>query len=991
MADTSGGVVIELLFKTNAGQILGEISGGAIKSGDDLDRLLTSSDRVTVQFNKSNAELNRAVGQFNETGAAIERLSAKTGQGVRAVDLHRVSLGMDNEAGKDFAFTINKGNQEVEGSLGPLRAATTASRERSESLTQESERNLEVGDSAKNAGQAISDMARRATTQTQAEAGAIQELRGYIADLKLQIEQAPPELLPGLTAQLRQANFELNEMTGKGLKNMRTEHRALSFQLRGTTEALFAMSLLLGSLSTQEDEHAGHMAKFKRDLIESSQSALGVAFALHFMGGRIGELAGPIGISVGALTLLMELMRDTNEESKKAAEEGLKMFTDRLEYVGGLQQPKVLGNIKEELKIINDLLSEQGEELKKNTSILFTGEDLIKGNTKEVVAAIDAEKKRTDLTDAQKDALKEYQSELEKRIAREEMKIRERITSTTVDEMSRIGELNAQIDLRNKELQTGIDTDTKSILTLEQRRDITDEVRELERQRKEIMMSTVEWQRKEVNELERTRSEQIADGKSIETVNTQYVSSLQLIMKQTTDLDLQKEIREKIVAIQGEELTHLKEVLDSNGMTSEAYVKQLEAIRSATTDSQRRRVIEMLIGDEIRNQTERIIAQNDARRGLVLLALKLDQEATKEQYAQKQLAEEARHKKVLDDIAEEERKALGIPKELVTVTPETPEGRHAREEEDKLHAKDITQITIERESEIEKIRAEAVTNEEERVRAKYYAETTEILKLVDAGLMDEIVGRERIRLLRVQEQREVNDLEMQNLDNVMSSVDLIGNNLKKAFKLSGDDFLSKMIGALKVALDISKALKSFSSKGGGGLPGLLGIFGSFLGIFGLFDEGGYTGSGDRQEPAGIVHKGEIVFEKPIVDKNKNFLLSLRDAMKGQHMVMHNPTRHSYYDGGLVVGPSMDSGRVALATAHASAARNSVDMEPLIAEIQRLRSENRALSSETAKYLENLVKVNSGVLEGRFDIDNGKGFFQREADENARREKARSVD
>ncbi|NHX33896.1 hypothetical protein HA388_28255, partial [Escherichia coli] len=38
-------------------------------------------------------------------------------------------------------------------------------------------------------------------------------------------------------------------------------------------------------------------------------------------------------------------------------------------------------------------------------------------------------------------------------------------------------------------------------------------------------------------------------------------------------------------------------------------------------------------------------------------------------------------------------------------------------------------------------------------------------------------------------------------------------------------------------------------------------FGNFLGIKPGFARGGFTGAGDKYEPAGVVHKGEFVFTK----------------------------------------------------------------------------------------------------------------------------------
>jgi|GEM_PF-6506999 len=47
-----------------------------------------------------------------------------------------------------------------------------------------------------------------------------------------------------------------------------------------------------------------------------------------------------------------------------------------------------------------------------------------------------------------------------------------------------------------------------------------------------------------------------------------------------------------------------------------------------------------------------------------------------------------------------------------------------------------------------------------------------------------------------------------------------------------------------------------------------------------FSEGGYTGRGDKHEPAGTVHKGEIVIDKKTTDKNYGALMSMYGALKG---------------------------------------------------------------------------------------------------------------
>ncbi|MBB3944759.1 hypothetical protein GGQ73_000684 [Rhizobium skierniewicense] len=61
----------------------------------------------------------------------------------------------------------------------------------------------------------------------------------------------------------------------------------------------------------------------------------------------------------------------------------------------------------------------------------------------------------------------------------------------------------------------------------------------------------------------------------------------------------------------------------------------------------------------------------------------------------------------------------------------------------------------------------------------------------------------------------------------------------------------------------------FSGGGGGGLGSIFSMLGGGGGKFpsapgGLFAEGGYTGDGGKYQPAGVVHKGEYVFDKAAV-------------------------------------------------------------------------------------------------------------------------------
>lgn len=74
-----------------------------------------------------------------------------------------------------------------------------------------------------------------------------------------------------------------------------------------------------------------------------------------------------------------------------------------------------------------------------------------------------------------------------------------------------------------------------------------------------------------------------------------------------------------------------------------------------------------------------------------------------------------------------------------------------------------------------------------------------------------------------------------------------------------DKFLNTLIEAVIQATLLGKGpLAGIFGGGGGG-----GLFSGIGKLFG-FDEGGYTGNGGKHEPAGVVHKGEYVFDQQAV-------------------------------------------------------------------------------------------------------------------------------
>lgn len=109
--------------------------------------------------------------------------------------------------------------------------------------------------------------------------------------------------------------------------------------------------------------------------------------------------------------------------------------------------------------------------------------------------------------------------------------------------------------------------------------------------------------------------------------------------------------------------------------------------------------------------------------------------------------------------------------------------------------------------------------------------------------------------------------------------------------VAGENFAGVMAN---VAQQIAKAALQAALFGQGPMAGLFGGSGKGLlgGLFGGFAEGGYTGSGGKYQPAGVVHKGEYVFDAASVRKlGVQNLEALRQGSKG------------YANGGAVGGGS----------------------------------------------------------------------------------------
>jgi hypothetical protein len=156
-------------------------------------------------------------------------------------------------------------------------------------------------------------------------------------------------------------------------------------------------------------------------------------------------------------------------------------------------------------------------------------------------------------------------------------------------------------------------------------------------------------------------------------------------------------------------------------------------------------------------------------------------------------------------------------------------------------------------------------------------------------------------------QEEILRQQRQQLDELLAGFSAIQQGLN-AIGIGMDSTISKMIQAAQLIAQMAAiSSKIGTQKEGASTGDIFSIIGSVLSIAGLFagvpghDKGGYTGPGPRGKVAGVVHAGEIVFEKPLVDRFGPELMQTRNRLQALKM-------QGYAGGGMVGGeramPSM---------------------------------------------------------------------------------------
>lgn len=197
--------------------------------------------------------------------------------------------------------------------------------------------------------------------------------------------------------------------------------------------------------------------------------------------------------------------------------------------------------------------------------------------------------------------------------------------------------------------------------------------------------------------------------------------------------------------------------------------------------------------------------------------------------------------------------------------------------------------------------------------------------------------QEEIDKIRLENEKYIAQIREQNIDSIINSL----GRLQSLFGDAGNEFIKKLQIALQIVQKIEEITARTAAQKTAG--GVLGEFSDIISLgtllLGLFKfpmaTGGYTGAGSRNEPAGVVHRGEIVFEKPIVDRYGSELMALRANLKG------------YAGGGKVDAINVDSFAM-------------ISNNALLNEVRALRQQNSILNETMKRAGDNPIVIQANL-------------------------------
>jgi len=387
-----------------------------------------------------------------------------------------------------------------------------------------------------------------------------------------------------------------NETMGEGEKALRGFYREQKLQdrtVRESQSALLGFTIGMSALISGVDGGSEGVKKFEKVVLTSITamqaaefSAAGLGIAGKGLGGTLGSVAGFleknagwIGVIVGLGAGLITFFRDTNKEATKAADEGLKNFSEALKKIAPSDIIKTGENIDKKIISLQNKIKNLGK------SEVYNGSYEIK------VLSPDDEKEKKKLEkriEILQDIRKQYDLQIETAKTLKEIEAEQNIV--LANHKSRIEEINLELENNNKQLQTGKALDNEKVLTQKELRTIADSNVKLTNEKKKLTQSTKDIEEEAKKQAEERQKKEEERLKNLREMNASMVS-LDEYVKQAAEFD--------------------GNLLKSKKMTTEEYVAQLRIMQEQVGVGEIFTDLEIKINDALKQQTDEVKKKAD--------------------------------------------------------------------------------------------------------------------------------------------------------------------------------------------------------------------------------------------------------------------------------------------------------------------------------------------------------------------------------------------
>ncbi len=818
MADSVGELVVKLLFETNASKIFAEIIAGSTLANTKLSELQKSIEGLVVEVSQKNPAVAEFTSTFSETAKSSEGIKTAMQEIAQRQGELESSINASDAASKEFTITIDRQAEAEAEETGAIVSETEAQQKNAEWKRQVIGDEQELALETQRRALVTREASKVSTGSTEEEIGAIAELRGQLADatfqweraadptvrrqIALQIQEINQQLqaakfgvpfeaglgpvgqlqakiaqlrvemrfaaeaeLPALRIQLEELSRELAVAQGQGVRYALQGIRPIRQEAFVAHQAMFALFFLMQSFDG-EGSSAG-MKKVHQTLQGTLSTAFAVTSTLALLGPTTASLALPVGLLAGALVGLVAALSDTDEAARKAAEEGLKEFSDMVRDLASSEKKKVelqiTVNATDLQKQIDAILAEAP---KRTVMVRMQGEEF--------------QKEVTEPTPEQQQRINDLRRQIElipertKVVQAEEKAERDRSDEEKLNNelleghRTRLQEIEAALKVRNQELKTGVDHETHQVLTEEELRAIKSEVNEFTRQSADLTSTVFDHTKKQVEQSELEYENAVKTNEQAKLKETALRAELTSSLSVAESAKEQNEIYKKMEALTSSVVTRLTEQREAGRLTAEQYRSELvtldgqvrlssehEDIRKALvkelTDEVKLATVRLSQGaisaDQARAELESVLRVKNAKGEQILSEEKIielkrgiNAEVERHLKSEREISNQL-HQAMVDNIAEGAEKAAESERfrhtqAMANIDAENPannktaqnqEIRQARiREEEYKHQTTVRDIQTKNVSELQVLRNNLLKSEEERIRASYDLQVREI-------------------------------------------------------------------------------------------------------------------------------------------------------------------------------------------------------------------------------------------------------------------------